>query len=158
MLGMEDQQASNGSSTRTTPRQQVLIIEDDGALVKLLRTALEFADYEVHVVRCGTTALTYAADSRPDLVILDLGLPDMNGYDVCRKLHQPPAGAPPPILILSGLSGPADQQLGFECGAAAYLTKPADLSELCRTVQLLLQNAAAGSPTELQDPLSPKDS
>ena len=140
------------------PRRQILIIEDDQSLVKLLRTMLELADYEVHAVRCGTTALACATDLHPDLVILDLGLPDMNGYDVCRKLHRPPSGTPPPILILSGLDTPEDQRRGFECGADAYLTKPADLSELRKMVGLLLEKTAAGSPTELKHPASPKES
>ena len=140
------------------PRRHILIIEDDPSLVKLLRTTLELAGYEVHAVRCGTTALDCATEIHPDLVILDLGLPDMNGYDVCRKLHQPSSGTPPLILILSGLDMPADQRMGFECGADAYLTKPADLSELRKMVGLLLEKAAAGSPTELKDPVSPKES
>ena len=134
------------------PRRHILIIEDEEALVKLLRTTLELADYTVHAVRCGTTALTCVTDTRPDLVILDLGLPDMNGYDVCRKLRESSSGTPPPILILSGLDTPADQRRGFECGADAYLTKPADLSELRKVVGLLLEKAAAGSPPELNDP------
>ena len=128
-----------------TPRRQVLIVEDDETLVKLLRAALEPANYEVHAVRCGTTALACAADIHPDLVILDLGLPDMNGYDVCRKLHGPPSGTPPSILILSGLDTAEDQRLGFECGADAYLTKPTDLDELRRTVGLLLEKASRPS-------------
>ena len=139
-------------TTQKHARRHLLVIEDDETLIKLLRTTLELADYEVHAVRCGTTALNCATDTRPDLVILDLGLPDMNGYDVCRKLHQPPFGSPPPVLILSGLGAAADQRQGFECGADAYLTKPADLSELRKVVGLLLEKAASGSPTELHDP------
>ena len=143
----------------TVPRRNILIIEDDEALVKLLRTTLELADYEVHAVRCGTTALSCATDLHPDLVILDLGLPDMNGYDVCRRLHQPPSGAAPsPILVLSGLSEPGDKRLGFECGADAYLTKPVDLGELRKTVGILLQKVASASPNELHDPLNPTHS
>ena len=140
----------------TVSRRHILIIEDDDALIKLLRTTLELADYEVHTVRCGTTALLCAADIHPDLVILDLGLPDMNGYDVCRKLHQSSSGgAVPPILVLSGLSEPEDQRRGFECGADAYLMKPADLGELRKTVGLLLEKSASASPNELHDPLNP---
>ena len=142
----------------TGPRRHILIIEDDETLAKLLRTTLELADYDVHTVRCGTTALGCAADIHPDLVILDLGLPDMNGYDVCRKLHHPPSGAAPPILILSGLSEPEDQRLGFECGADAYLTKPADLGKLRKTVGILLEKAASASLNALHDPLNPTPS
>ena len=152
MLTTEHPQASRGSSRGTTPRRQILIIEDDETLIKLLRTALELPAYEVHAVRCGTTALAYTADSRPDLVILDLGLPDMNGYDVCRKLHQPQAGTPPPILILSGLDAPADQQLGFACGADAYLTKPYKAEDLEQLVTRLIGALDASSQSNPSTP------
>ena len=122
----------------TKPRQRILVIEDDEALVKLLRSILELAGYEVHAVRCGMTALDCVTDAQPALVILDLGLPDMNGYEVSRKLRQCFHPWSLPILMLTGMDKPVDQLRGFASGADAYLTKPCDPPELLKTVALLL--------------------
>ena len=120
------------------PRQRILLVEDDEGMVRLLRAILEMAGYGVSSVRCGTTALTCVTDDQPALVILDIGLPDMNGYEVSRKLRQYFHPWAMPILMLTGMNKPVDQLRGFASGADAYLTKPCDPPELLKTISLLL--------------------
>ena len=130
------------------PRTQILIVEDDDAMSRLLKTLLELSGYEVHVEGSGSAGLNYAAEEQPDLVILDLRLPDINGYEVCRKLRQFSNSWSMPILMLTGMDKPADQLRGFAFGADAYLTKPCDPAELLKTVSLLLgQTAVPGDPS-----------
>ena len=119
-------------------RRQILVVEDDPKQARLLSARLAFAGYEVREEGSGSKALSCVADAQPDLVILDLGLPDMNGYEVCRKLRQYLHPWTMPILILSGWDKPVDQLRGFAHGADAYLTKPFDVTELMKTIALLL--------------------
>ena len=133
----------------TSRRERVLVIEDDAAMARLLRTLLECAGYEVRAEACGAAALTGTAETAADLVILDVGLPDMNGYEVCRRLRQRFQPWSLPILMFTGMDKPVDQLRGFAFGADAYLTKPCDPAELLKTVALLLGHADAefsGSP------------
>jgi len=115
-----------------------LIVEDDPKQAKLLRTRLASAGYEVREEGSGSRALSSVADEQPDLVILDLGLPDMNGYEVCRKLRQDLHPWTMPILMLTGWDKPVDQLRGFAHGADAYITKPYDAPELLKTIAFLL--------------------
>ena len=119
-------------------RHRILLVEDDEAMIRLVRSLLEMSGYDVSVVRCGITALTCVADSQPSLVILDVGLPDMNGYEVSRRLRHETNSWTMPILMLTGMDKPVDQLRGFASGADAYLTKPCDPPELLNTVSLLL--------------------
>lgn len=128
---------------RASRRERILVIEDDAAMVRVLRARLEGAGYEVRAERSGAAALTEVADTPPNLVILDLGLPDMNGYEVCRQLRQRFDPWSLPILIVTGMDKPVDQLRGFAFGADAYLTKPCDSSELLKTVALLLGHTDA---------------
>ena len=131
-----------------TPRTRILIVEDDDAMSRLLKTLLELSGYEVHVEGSGSAGLHHAAEEQPHLVILDLRLPDINGYEVCRKLRQFSNSWSMPILMLTGLDKPADQLRGFAFGADAYLTKPCDPPELLKTVSLLLgQTVVPGDPS-----------
>ena len=122
----------------TRSRKRILIIEDDAALSRLLRTFLESFGYEVETVMCGMTGLACAADTPPDLVILDIGLPDMNGYEVCRRLRQVSNPWSLPILMLTGMDKPVDQLRGYANGGDAYLVKPCEPPELLKTIALLL--------------------
>ena len=121
--------------------QRLLIVEDDRSLVKVLKVRLESVGFEVHAESCGSTALSYAAEHQPDLVILDLRLPDIGGYEVCRELRKLYHPWSVPVLMLTGMDRPIDQVRGFAHGADAYLTKPCDPSELVRTIELLLGQA-----------------
>ena len=125
-----------------TNRQRILVVEDDLIVADLLRRRLETIGFEAHVETFGTTALSYAAEHRPDLVILDLRLPDISGYEVCRQLRKLHTRWEIPILMLTGMDKPIDQLRGFAHGADAYLTKPYDPNELLQTVALLLGTAA----------------
>ena len=128
-----------------TPRQRILVVEDDHAMSRLLKSLLELSGYEVHVEDSGAAGLNYAAEKQPDLVILDLRLPDINGYEVCRKLRQFSNSWSMPILMFTGMDKPADQLRGFAFGADAYLTKPCHPPDLLRTISLLLgENAVQG--------------
>ena len=121
-----------------TTRRNILVIEDDASTSKLLTSILVRAGYEVHSVRCGTTGIECVADTEPSLVILDIGLPDMNGFEVCKQLRRTSNPWSMPILVLTGLDRPADQLRGFALGADAYLTKPCHPPELLRIISLLI--------------------
>ena len=119
-------------------RRRLLIVEDDVPLASLMAANLERAGYEPHVETTGRGALYFVTVSPPDLVLLDLRLPDINGYEVCkalRKLYHPWVV---PVVMVTGLDQPIDQLRGFAYGADAYLTKPFQLTELLETVTLLV--------------------
>ncbi|MBI3323207.1 MAG: response regulator [Candidatus Omnitrophica bacterium] len=122
----------------TETRGRILIVEDDDALARITRLRLESEGYSVHTEPNGANGLTYAADHPVDLVILDLRLPDMSGYDVCKQLRRIQHPWAVPVLMLTALQEPVDQLKGFVHGADAYLTKPCEPEELLRTISRLL--------------------
>ena len=126
-----------------THRGTILVVEDEEPLARFMQWELEAAGFEVRAERCGKAALTYAAEHRPNLVVLDLRLPDLHGYQVCgelRKLFHPWAV---PVVMLTGMARPVDQLRGFAHGADAYLTKPYAPSELVKTITMLLGETAS---------------
>jgi DNA-binding response OmpR family regulator len=119
-------------------RTRILIVEDDEALARQMKGLLERAGYDVHAANQGGSGLAFAAEHGTDLVILDLVLPDMSGYDVCaalRKIYHPWLL---PVVMLTALSRPQDKLLGFGRGADAYLMKPVESSELLSTIEDML--------------------
>ncbi len=124
-----------------TRPERILIVDDDVAIARMLQQLLESVGYRIHTETSGQAALTYAMEEPPALVILDLRLPDLNGYDVCRRLRHLYSGWTLPVIMLTGMDRPVDQLRGFAHGADAYLTKPCDPSELLKTVGLLLGEA-----------------
>jgi len=121
-----------------TRQKQILVVEDEEKVATLLASRLESAGYDVRTEAFGEAALRYAASHRPDLVILDLKLPDIHGYQVCQELRKLYHFWAVPILMLSGLTEPIDSLRGFAYGADAYLTKPFEFSELLEIVAQLL--------------------
>jgi len=123
-------------------RARILVVEDEEALARLVKGHLERAGHDVHVENAGKPALAFATEHRTDLVVLDLMLPDMSGYDVCvelRRLYHPWIL---PVVMLTALNQPKHQLLGFSHGAEAYLTKPVQTIELLGTVAVMLQRAS----------------
>src|SRR3954447_17909314 len=118
---------------------RLLIVDDDRALREALRRALLLAGYDVDVAATGQEGLTRIAAAPPDAVVLDLGLPDVDGLEVCRRLRA--AGARRPILILTARDAVADRIDGLDAGADDYLVKPFDVGELQARVRALLRRA-----------------
>jgi two-component system, OmpR family, response regulator MprA len=123
----------------------VLVVEDDEKLAAALRRALEYASLAVTVVHDGPTALVLAARDRPDLVILDVMLPGLDGIGVCRALRAA-GGRRPMVLMLTARDATADRVAGLDAGADDYLVKPFEYEELLARVRALLRRLAPATP------------
>jgi two-component system alkaline phosphatase synthesis response regulator PhoP len=118
---------------------RVLIVEDNHDLAFGLRNNLEIEGYDVEVAEDGPAGLAAARGRRPDLIVLDLMLPGLNGYRVLRQLRDD--GVDTPVLILTAKGEEADKVLGFRLGADDYVTKPFGLLELLARVEALLRRS-----------------
>lgn len=120
----------------TGARQKVLVVEDEPSLVDTLQYSLSRQGYDVAVSSDGAKALEVARREHPDLVILDVMLPTMDGFEVCRILRQEMSA---PILMLTARTDEVDKVVGLEVGADDYLTKPFSMRELTARVKALLR-------------------
>jgi DNA-binding response OmpR family regulator len=134
---IEHRHSTTDSTPVTMPR--ILIVEDNPDLAYGLRTGLEIEGYEVQVAEDGETGLDRARSWTPDLVMLDLMLPGMDGYRVLKTLRE--GGSDVPVLILTARGEEADKVLGFRLGADDYVTKPCGVLELLARVGALLRRA-----------------
>ncbi len=119
--------------------ERILVVDDDERLAASVRRALEYAGYPVAVVHDGPAALARARAYRPALAILDLMLPGIDGYGVCRALRADPDTAAMMILMLTARDATADRIGGLDAGADDYLVKPFDHGELLARVRALLR-------------------
>jgi len=110
-----------------TPRARLLVVEDDPQIQRFLSTALEAHGYEMHIAATGAEGLRLATLQPPDIVIIDLGLPDISGLDVIARLREWFAA---PIIVLSARSRESDKVAALDIGADDYLTKPFGIGEL----------------------------
>jgi DNA-binding response OmpR family regulator len=118
----------------------ILIVEDSPDLVALLQRVLYEAGYDVTSAKDGETGLSSALENEPDLLILDVGLPRRNGFEVLQELRR--KGVNSPTLMLTGRGEVADRILGLDAGADDYLVKPFDTNELVARVRALLRRSA----------------
>lgn len=123
-------------------KQKILIVDDEEAICNLLRINLEAEGYEVYVSYDGENALKKVETVEPDLLILDIMLPRINGFDVCRKVT---SSKPIPIIMLTAKSDLVDKVLGLELGADDYVTKPFHARELTARVKALLRRMSRDS-------------
>ncbi|MGN4160759.1 response regulator, partial [Streptomyces sp. NEAU-PBA10] len=123
---------------------RVLLAEDDASISEPLARALRREGYEVEVRQDGPTALDAGLRGGVDLVVLDLGLPGMDGLEVARRLRSD--GHTVPILILTARADEVDTVVGLDAGADDYVTKPFRLAELLARVRALLRRGAAEPP------------
>jgi two-component system, OmpR family, KDP operon response regulator KdpE len=114
----------------------ILVVDDEPRLLNFLRSELKASGYQVSVAADGKSALRAAAARGPDLVILDVMLPDMSGFEVCRRLREE---SNVPILMLTARTNDTDKVEGLDAGADDYLTKPFSTSELLARVRALLR-------------------
>ena len=124
----------------------ILIVEDEPAMASGLRDNLEFEGYVVRIACDGEEALASAAESPPDLILLDLMLPRRNGLDVCRELRR--RGLSIPIIMLTARSQETDKVVGLELGADDYVTKPFSVRELMARVHVQLRRIASEGSVE----------
>jgi DNA-binding response OmpR family regulator len=117
----------------------ILVVEDDPAILRGLADNLRFESYEVLTASDGETGLRLATEKKPDMMVLDLMLPRMSGYEVCRKLRERGAGIP--ILMLTARGEEADRVLGLDLGADDYMVKPFSIRELLARVRALLRRS-----------------
>jgi two-component system alkaline phosphatase synthesis response regulator PhoP len=121
--------------------QRILIVDDDREIVRLLRASLEQAGYQVFVAYDGETALHMLRRERPDLLVLDLMLPDRDGWDVTRVMRADASLADTPILMLTARVEHHDRIVGLELGADDYVTKPFHPGELIARIRAVLRRA-----------------
>ena len=118
---------------------KILVVDDEPKIVQLARDYLEHAGFAVSAAYDGAAAIASARADRPDLVVLDLGLPEVDGLDVARTLR---AESQVPIVMLTGRSEESDKLVGLELGADDYITKPFSPKELVARVRAVLRRAA----------------
>jgi two-component system alkaline phosphatase synthesis response regulator PhoP len=123
----------------TAPPDTLLIAEDDPLLMPLLKATFRASGLRVLTAGTGPQALEVARAERPDLLLLDVGLPEMSGYEVCRAIKSDPETSMVQVVMLTARAGLADQRFADEAGADAYLTKPFSPVGLLDAVRSLLQ-------------------
>ena len=121
---------------------EVLVVEDEVPIAEAIRLRLESESYSVRLAHTGPDAISRARQKRPDLVVLDLMLPGMDGIDVCRELQKAHSM---PVLMLTAKAEEADKIAGFAAGADDYLTKPFSMRELTMRVRAILRRTEGSS-------------
>ena len=123
-------------------KKRVLIVEDEESLLKLETILLTVKGYEVSGVSTGNAALERLSGEQFDLILLDIMLPDVDGYDICRRIKEHPRHAGIPVVMLTARKSIEDQERGATCGADAYLTKPFKSALIIETIEGLLSGSS----------------
>jgi two-component system, OmpR family, response regulator len=125
------------TQTAAAPEARLLVVEDEPNIRELLATSLRFAGFEVETAGDGTTALAMAAESEPDLVVLDVMLPDVDGFEVTRRLRD--RGRHQPIVFVTARDATGDKIQGLTVGGDDYVTKPFSLEEVIARIRAVLR-------------------
>src|SRR6187551_1328459 len=150
---MSDTRRSRPANTNgDTPSARILVVDDEPSITELLSTALRYMGYEDATARTGSGAIDAAGANPPDLIVLDVMLPDIDGFEVCRRLRAD--GDFVPVIFLTAREGEDDRVTGFIRGGDDYVTKPFSLEELTLRIAALLRRTravgAAGGASETQ--------
>jgi two-component system, OmpR family, KDP operon response regulator KdpE len=127
---------------------KVLVVDDEKAIQRFLKSALSSAEFSVHLAGCGKEALTAVTATRPDLVILDLGLPDMDGMEVLRRLRE---WTQVPVIILSVREREDEKVKALDSGADDYVTKPFGIGELLARMRVVLRKSISPSSAPIYE-------
>jgi len=131
--------------------KRILIVEDDLAILRGLKDNLEYESYEVLTATDGEQGYSLMREKKPDLVILDLMLPRMSGYELCRKVRK--EGNTTPILMLTARGEEVDRVLGLDLGADDYVTKPFSVPELLARIRAIMRRVQQDKTGDLPDDL-----
>lgn len=121
-------------------QKNIVIVEDERDTGEMFAEMLRLRGYQSHNAFRGTAALSLIAEKQPDMILLDLMMPDVSGFEIMEQLHQDQSLANIPIVIVSAKAMPADIQAGLRAGAQNYLTKPISFADLIQAVELVLQS------------------
>jgi len=134
----------------------ILVIEDDYIVARTIERSLRGDSYHITLASRGEKGVVMARQNPPDLVILDIIMPDMDGYQVCRAMRADPLLAETPILFLTAKVKPQDKIAGFKAGADDYLCKPFNIDELILRVQAILRRTKLIAPDQETNAAHPK--
>jgi len=123
-------------------KQRILVVDDDPNLNRLLQFALVSEGFSVSIATTGLAGIEVALRERPDLAVVDVGLPELDGFEVCRRLRAAPTLADIPIILLTARADLRDKLAGFEAGADEYVVKPVAIEELIARIRALFLRAA----------------
>ena len=126
-------------------KHRILLVDDEPSIVKMVGKRLEVEGFEVVIAMDGQEGLNKAHTEHPDLIVLDLMLPKLNGYEICTMLKQDPRYQKIPIVLFTAKAQEKDEKIGVECGADAYVRKPFRAQELLDTIRSLVA-VAGGNP------------
>jgi DNA-binding response OmpR family regulator len=127
-------------------KKRILIVEDEESLLKLETILLTVKGYEVSGATTGKAALEKLSAGTFDLVLLDIMLPDIEGYDICSRIKEDPRHAGIPVVMLTARKSTEDQERGTSCGADAYLTKPFKSAMIIEVIERLLSGSSRVLP------------
>ena len=136
----------SASHPAASPAIRVLVVEDEPQMQVILRDNLEFEGYEAIAAETGEKALALVAQVQPDVILLDVMLPGISGYQVCRKLRESGVGAP--IIIITARNTEIDRVLGLELGADDYVGKPFSVQEVMARVKVQVRRRAGQAANE----------
>jgi len=118
---------------------KILVVDDEEHILMILKDSLEFSGFQIVTATNGEEALESVAKEKPDLLVLDIGMPKMDGWEVCRRLKGDPHTKALPIIILTAYAQTSDQRKGADLGADRFITKPCDLTYLVEEINNLLK-------------------
>ncbi|UQX86617.1 response regulator transcription factor [Jatrophihabitans telluris] len=136
----------SNSSTERPPEARLLVVEDDANIVELLSASLRFAGFEVSTATDGFQALRLAREQRPDVVILDVMIPGLDGFEVVRRMGS--EGLRCPVLFLTARDSTEDKVTGLTIGGDDYVTKPFSLDEVLARIRVILRRSAIGTANQ----------
>ncbi|WP_204015355.1 response regulator transcription factor [Sphaerimonospora thailandensis] len=131
--------------TESPPEARLLIVEDEPNILELLSASLRYAGFEVHSASNGTEAVAAAQRQRPDLIVLDVMLPDMDGFDIVRRMRG--GGTRTPVVFLTARDATEDKIRGLTLGGDDYVTKPFSLEEVIARIRAVLRRTAGDAVT-----------
>ena len=148
--GARDSAADSAAESRSTADERILIVEDESAIRLVCRLNLDAVGFQTLEAPDGETALALARSEQPDLILLDIMLPGIDGWQVAEELAAEPSTSEIPVLFLSARSDPSDQARGHEAGGVGYVLKPFDPEELIGRIRDVLARARRGEAAELR--------